>query len=377
MPVQPPVRVLQVLNHMDYGGIEAVVMNYYRFTDQSKVQFDFAVSEDSILPQKNEIQKRNGTIYLLPRVSRFSRYISALKKIIQENDYQIVHCHLNTLSVFPLLAAFLAGTKVRICHNHTTAHFGEGKRTIVKCLLRPFCKWFATDYFACGEYAGKWMYGNICVHTNRVYIMKNAVDVNKFCFHPEIRSRVRDELGLKDQFVIGHIGRFVYPKNHNFLIDVFYEIYQRKHNAVLLLVGDGELEVHVREKVKRLGLSDAVIFYGSCKDTSSLYQAMDVFCLPSFYEGVPMVAIEAQVSGLPVVFSNNVSYEIRVLESCEAVSLEMPPEIWAERTLKYANEEKNRAEGLLKMIKTGYSIKEEAGNMQEHYLKRVSDSVKL
>lgn len=368
MPVQPPVRVLQVLNHMDYGGIEAVVMNYYRFTDQSKVQFDFAVSEDSILPQKNEIQKRNGTIYLLPRVSRFSRYISALKKIIRENDYQIVHCHLNTLSVFPLLAAFLAGTKVRICHNHTTAHFGEGKRTIVKYLLRPFCKCFATDYFACGEYAGRWMYGDRCFHTNRVYIIKNAIDVDKFRFDPKLRNHMRNELGLKDQFVIGHIGRFMYQKNHDFLIDVFYEVYRRKKNAVLLLIGEGELEGQIREKVQRLGIADAVIFFGSCKDTSGLYQVMDVFCLPSFYEGVPVVAIEAQASGLPVFLSDKVSNEVKVLENFEAVSLELPAEIWAVRILKLYGMEKQRNTGYFNTTDAGFSIMEQAEHLVNYYI---------
>lgn len=362
-----PLRVLQVLNHMDYGGIEAVVMNYYRFIDKSKVQFDFAVSEDSSLPQREEIESLGGRIYLLPRLSHIGKYIVSLRSVILENRYEIVHCHMNTLSVFPLFAAFLSGTRVRICHNHTTAHPGEGMRTVAKYLTRPFGKWFATDYFACGEYAGRWMFGERCFRKNRVYIMKNAVDVDKFRFDPEVRKRVRKELGLKDKFVIGHIGRFVYPKNHFFLLDVFYEIYQKKKDAVLLLIGDGELERKIHEKVKRLEISDAVIFYGSCTDTSGLYQAMDLFCLPSFYEGVPVVAIEAQASGLPVFLSDKVSEEVKVLESCETVSLRLPSGVWAVRMLNLYRKAESRNTGYMKTINAGFSIMEEADILLNYY----------
>lgn len=364
-----PLRVLQVLNHMDYGGIEAVVMNYYRYIDRSRVQFDFAVSEESSLPQKEEIKKLGGTIYLLPKVSHILSYIGALKKIVKDNGYKIVHCHMNTLSVFPLYASYLAGAGVRICHNHTTAHHGEGKRAAAKYVLRPFCKWFATDYFACGEYAGRWMYGNQCFDAGKVYVMRNAIDVEKFRFNSEVRACVRKQLGLADKFVVGHIGRFMYQKNQNFLVDIFYEVYQKNRNAVLLLVGDGELEGQIREKVKQRKLEDAVIFYGNCRDTSRLYQAMDVFCLPSFYEGVPVVAIEAQANGLPVLISDRVSGEAKITGSCEMVPLEMSPGVWAGRLLKCMLYDVKRARGRILMERVGYSIKIEAKGLLEYYLK--------
>ena len=207
-----PIRILQVLNHMNYGGIEAIVLNYYRHMDRSRVQFDFAVSEDSGLPQREEIEGLGGKIYLLPKLSHPGRYLAALGQIIREHGYDTVHCHMNTLSVFPLLASCLAGARTRICHNHTTAHRSEGKRTLAKYLLRPFCKRFATDYFACGEYAGRWMYGDRCYEVGNVYVMKNAVDVERFRFDPDVRRQVRGQLGISDQFVVGHIGRFMYQK---------------------------------------------------------------------------------------------------------------------------------------------------------------------
>ncbi|MGN0292220.1 MAG: glycosyltransferase, partial [Lachnospiraceae bacterium] len=285
MGQEAPIRILQILNHMDYGGIEAVVMNYYRHIDRTKIQFDFAVSRDSVLPQRKEIKKLGGNIYLLPPISHVTGYHRVVKKLIQSHGYDIIHCHMNTLSVFPLFAAYRAGAKVRICHNHTTAHRGEGAKTILKYLLRPMNRWFATDYFACGEYAGKWMYGKKAMQTGRVYIMRNAIDVEKFRYNTITRISMRMKMELADKFVVGHIGRFMYQKNHEFLIDVFSEVHRRNEDAVLLLVGEGELEGHIKKKVKRLGLEKNVIFYGTSEDTSKLYQVMDVFCLPSFYEG--------------------------------------------------------------------------------------------
>lgn len=365
-----PIRVLQILNHMDYGGIEAVVMNYYRHMDRNKVQFDFAVSKDSLLPQKEEIQKLGGNIYLLPPVSNIVQYICDLKQIIEKNHYKIVHCHMNSLSVFPLYAAYRAGAEVRICHNHTTAHHGEGKKTVAKYLLRPCCKWFATDYFACGEYAGRWMYGDRCFDDGKVYVMRNAIDIEKFRYNPITRIVIRQRLGLTDKFVVGHIGRFMYQKNHGFLIDVFNEIHQKNADAVLLLVGEGELEGQIREKVRRLGLEDYVIFYGTSEDTSKLYQAMDVFCLPSFYEGLPVVAVEAQCNGLPVIASDEITAEVGILESYEKISLQMPMNLWTEKILGVCLDENRRNRECLLVENAGFSIRTEAERLLQHYSKK-------
>lgn len=367
MGQEVPIRILQILNHMDYGGIEAVVMNYYRHIDRTKIQFDFAVSRDSVLPQRKEMKELGGNIYLLPPISHVAGYHRAVKKLIQSHGYDIIHCHMNTLSVFPLFAAYRAGAKVRICHNHTTAHRGEGARTILKYLLRSMNRWFATDYFACGEYAGKWMYGKKAMQTGRVYIMRNAIDVEKFRYNTITRISMRMKMDLVDKFVVGHIGRFMYQKNHEFLIDVFSEVHRRNEDAVLLLVGEGELEGHIKKKVKRLGLEKNVIFYGTSEDTSKLYQVMDVFCLPSFYEGLPVVAVEAQMNGLTVVSSWNVTPEIAVLNSYRQVALENNPSVWAEEILKADIRESSRQNAWKVMEKSGFSIEEEAGKLEKWY----------
>ena len=307
-----PIRVAQVLNRMDSGGIESVVMNYYRHIDRKKIQFDFYFSQDSAFPQREELEQLGAGISPIPPYSRPFAYHRALYKAFREKKYRIVHAHLSTMSVFSLFAAWRAGVPVRICHNHTTAHWGEGVKTLLKYILRPFNKIFATDYFACGEAAGRWMYGDRCFDRGEVTVMPNAIDTEQFAFDPAARAALREELGIpQDAFVVGHVGRFMYQKNHGFLMDIFAQLHKERPEARLLLVGEGELMEQVREKAQRLGLEKSVIFTGARRDVSKLYSAMDVFCLPSFYEGMPVVAWEAQANGLPCVFSDRVSSEAK------------------------------------------------------------------
>ncbi len=324
-----PLRVAQVLNRMDSGGIEAVVMNYYRHIDREKIQFDFYFAEDSAFPQREELEKLGAGIYLIPAYSRLIAYHRALYKRFKEKGYRIVHAHLSTMSVFPLFAAWRAGVPVRICHNHSTAHWGEGAKTLLKYILRPFNKIFATEYFACGETAGRWMYGDRCFGKGRVTVMPNAIDIERFAYDPEARRRLRGELGIpEDAFVVGHVGRFMYQKNHRFLIDIFAELQKEKPGARLLLVGEGELLEEIKSKVEALGIKKSVIFTGARNDVNKLYSVMDVFCLPSFYEGMPVVAWEAQANGLFCVLSNNISKEAKMNENCHFLGLVQGAKIW-------------------------------------------------
>lgn len=305
-------RVAQVVGRMESGGVEAVVMNYYRAMEKEKVQFDFFVDETSSFPQRKELEQLGAGIYLVPPYTKPVQFHKALYKQFKASGYKIVHAHINTMNVFPLFAAWRAKVPVRICHNHSTAHWGEGKKTLLKYLLRPFNKIFATDYFACGEQAGRWMYGNQCFDAGKVRIMPNAIDTQKFAYDPEARACLREELGIpQDAFVVGHVGRFMYQKNHAFLVSVFAELLKQKPDAYLLLVGEGELEETIRQKVQILGIKEQVIFTGTRPDVNKLYSAMDVFCLPSFYEGLPVVLVEAQANGLPCVVSDRVTSEAR------------------------------------------------------------------
>lgn len=247
-----PIRIAQIVGKMMNGGVEAVVMNYYRHIDREKVQFDFIVDEDSTVIPKEEIESLGGRIFIVPPYQKLNKYMPALIKLFKENKYKIVHSHINTLSVFPLYAAKKAGVPVRIAHNHSTAAPGEWKKNILKYTLRPFAKVYATHYAACSRYAGEWLFGKRSMERGEVTIFNNAIDLDKFKYDENVRIEVRKELGLEGKFVIGHVGRFCYQKNQEFLIDVFEEVYKQNPNAVLLLIGDGPDREKIEEKIRKL-----------------------------------------------------------------------------------------------------------------------------
>ncbi|MBR2923703.1 MAG: glycosyltransferase family 1 protein [Clostridia bacterium] len=326
-----PLRIALVLNRMDSGGIEATVMNYYRHLDRSKVQFDFYFAKDSSFPQREELEALGAGIYPIPSYFKPLQYQKALISAFKKRKYQIVHVHMSTMSVFPLIAAWIAKVPNRVCHAHSTAHWGEGLRTVLKYILRPFCKCFATDLFACGEMAGRWMYGNRLFDQGKVYVVHNAIENHKFAFDPVAREQIRHSFSIPDEsFVVGHIGRFVYQKNHMFLVEIFSEVLKLRPDAYLLLVGEGELEQAVRKKAADMGVLDRVIFTGARRDAAKVYSAMDAFCLPSFYEGMSLVGWEAQSNGLACLLSDQMTTE--TVLSTDAVQLPLDnAEDWAKR----------------------------------------------
>lgn len=335
-----PIRIAQIMGKMENGGVEAVVMNYYRHMDRNKIQFDFIVDNDSSCPQEQEILSLGGRVIRIAPYQSIIANMRDLKRLFKENDYKIVHAELTTISVFSLAVAKACGVPVRICHGHNTTCKGETKKNILKYMLRSFSKIFATHYFACSDYAGKWLYGKSIDKSKRYKIIPNAVDTEKYKFDPEVRETVRKELGIEDKFVIGHIGRFVYQKNHDFLIDIFSEVYKRNNNAVLLLIGEGALLDDVKAKVHKLALDDVVYFLGARKDANRLYQAFDVFCLPSRYEGLPVVGVEAQIAGLPCVFSSAITKETKFTDYLTFVDLKQSILDWAEIVLNSTNSDR-------------------------------------
>lgn len=370
VPFQP-LRVAQVMGIMNCGGVEAVVMNYYRALDKSNVQFDFFVDRTSSFPQREEIERLGGRVYLVPPYSRIFSYLGALTRAFRQNQYRIVHAHINTMSVFPLFAAWLAGVPVRICHNHSTANWSEGLKTLAKYLLRPFARVFATDFFSCGEFAGRWMYGSRRFDSGKVHVMPNAIDTGHFAFDQAARTAQRAELGIaEDTLVIGHVGRFTFAKNHTFLINMFFALHERHPNSVLLLIGEGELEPEIRQKAREMFPDDAVKFLGVRQDVNQLYSVMDVFCLPSFYEGFSLVLLEAQVNGLPCVISDRVPTEAAIHPNVIRVSLSENAVSWADKCCSATCRESD----ISSAIKQARDIFCLAGNLSEFYQKRSAAS---
>jgi len=364
--MKKPVRVAHIIGKWVGGGVETVIMNYDKNINHDKVQFDFICDNDSTNIPYEEIESLGGKVILIPPYQKPLSYHRNLKKILKEEKYQIVHSHINTMSVFPLFAAKRAGVSVRIAHSHSTTNKKEIGKNLMKQVLRPLAKIFATHYFCCSEHAGCWLFGNKTYKKGKVYLLNNAIDLQKFKYNKETRETIRKELNInEDTLVIGHIGRFMKQKNHSYLIDIFNEVHNENSNSILVLVGQGPLQEKIKEKVKKLNLEKEVIFLGQRSDADKLYQAFDVFVLPSLYEGLGMVAIEAQASGLSCIFSTRVPKEANVVKELVKfldISRENIKE-WKEEILHINKERKKDVSMLLEK----YEIKREAKRLEEKY----------
>ena len=361
-----PIKIAHIIGKWVGGGVEAVVMNYYRNIDRNKIQFDFICDNDSTNIPYEEIEKLGGKVFLVPPYQKIYQYNKELLKIFKNEKYKIVHSHINTLSVFPLRIAKKANIPVRIAHSHSTTNKREWKKNLLKQILRLFSKIYATDYFACSEYAGRWLFGNKEYDKGNVYILNNAIDIDKFKFDEKIRRLKRKELNItEDTLVIGHIGRFVSQKNHSFLIDIFFEIHKQNKNAVLLLIGQGPLEEKIKEKVEKLNLKNNVKFLGQREDVNELYQAMDIFLFPSLYEGLGMVLIEAQCSALPCVCSDKIPKISKICNDVYFLSLNDSAKEWSNLVLK--QNYTNRSNNTIIVRENGYDIKNEVLKLEEKY----------
>ena len=364
-----PIRIAHIIGKWVGGGVEAVVMNYYRNIDRNKVQFDFICDDDSTNIPYKEIEKLGGRVFLIPPYQKIHKYNKELKKLFLKENYKIVHSHINTLSIFPLRVAKKVGIPVRIAHSHSTTNKKEWKKNLLKQVLRPFSKIYATNYFCCSELAGRWLFGNKEYDKGNVYLLNNAIDVDKFKFDENIRRLKRKELNItEDTLVIGHVGRFVQQKNHEFLIDIFNEIHKENKNYLLLLVGQGPLENKIKQKVKDLEIDKNVIFLGQRNDINELYQAMDIFILPSLYEGLPVVGIEAQAAGLTCLLSNKMTKETKVLNSTKFIDLTLSHTYWSKFVINTLKNIDKRSDSTIQITSLGFNIKVECKKLEDKYL---------
>ena len=308
-----PIVVAQIMGKWLGGGVESVIMNYYRHIDRNKIQFDFICDEDSTNIPYEEIEKLGGKVILCPPYQKLPKYLKYLKRLFFEKKYRIVHSNISTLSVFPLYAAKKAGVPVRIAHSHSTSNPKEWKKNLMKNALRPFSKVWATDYFACTKHAGEYQFGKKAVEQGKVKIITNAIEIEKFKFDPDARKRLRKEFGFdEDDYVVGNFGRLDPAKNQVFLVEAFAELKKKIPKAKLLIVGDGPLRSTIKKKAEKLGVAESVRMEPRRDDINKCYSALDVFAFPSLYEGLGMVAIEAQIAGLTVIASKNIPVEASI-----------------------------------------------------------------
>lgn len=369
-------RVLQVFGEpLDNGGQEAFIMNMYRNVDREQVQFDFFTPYYCANEKlRQEIEALGGRVFESEKAGRFDTqgnkgdFLGNLTAFFEEHHYDTVHIHSG--SIFSLaFGARLAkkhGAKKVVVHSHCTG-FDNLKYRLIKAASPLIFKGNATHYLACSKMAADWKFPRSVMKSGNYTVIKNGIDLEKFTYQPENREKYRPLLGLKDPFTVCHIGRFTGQKNHAFLIEVFAEIQKRLPNSKLLLVGEGPLKEACMEQVKALGIEEQVDFLGIRRDVSEILQASDLFLFPSVFEGLGIVAIEAQATGLPVVASEEIPEEADVTPLFHRLPLEKGAAYWAEQILALSPAE-DRLQYAPLLKEHGYASRDAAAALQKIYL---------
>lgn len=364
-------KVLHVMSSVAQGsGVAQVVMSYYRRIRED-CQFDFLVFYDSEKAFDEEIESYGGKIYVSgkPGVKTSVEYYRWVKAFFKEHtdEYEVIQLHELYMNMFILpLAKRYGGIKVRIAHSHATKASDVPYKEWRNKILNVFAKKTANVFFACSMDAGESAFGNRICKSANFYLIKNAIDYHDFSFNDKSRKRIRENIGCSNEtIVIGNVGRLAAPKNHAFLIKVFLEILKRKEQSVLVLIGEGPLEGEIRESVESYEILDKVIFTGTVTNVSEYLSAMDVFVLPSHFEGLGKVLIEAQCNGVTCVASDVVPEEAFINPNCHKLSLNSIPEEWADFIIGV--DKKRICDTESAIIKNGYDINVEAIKLMKLY----------
>lgn len=364
-----PIRVLQIMPAMDAGGMETFVMNVYRAIDRERVQFDFLYHYDKPCFYDYEIQALGGRITKLTvrQDNNLPRYLHQLDQLFaRHTEYRIVHGHYSGFGMFYNAAARRRGVPVRVGHSHNTAYepnlIGRLDRVMSARFNRDL-----TDRFACSRKAGEMLFG-----ASPFTVLPNGVDTDAFARHdPEARARLREHLGVAPgELLLGHVGRFSAQKNHTGLLRIFAAVRRRRPDARLLLLGTGPLEQETRALADRLGVADRVIFAGVRTNVQAFYHAMDAFLLPSLFEGLPVVLVEAQAAGLPCFVADTIDRGAAFASGVEFLPLE-DPEAWAD-ALAGASLARNPL-AQTQALAAGFDVRTSAEILQAFYLRRYAE----
>lgn len=366
-----PERILHVVTTMDFGGVETLLMSIYRSIDRSRIQFDFLCHNRIEAKFTDEILRLGGRMYCLhgPRHGGIRNYLKEIKAFFAAHpEYSIVHAHMDRDSAFVLRGAKRAGVPTRIAHSHISGYQASFLYEIYQMIAKRICRMSLTDAFACSKEAGEELFGRRLPF----HIVTNGIKVERFAFREETRERCRALLGIDEgTLLIGHVGRFDRQKNQEYLISVFEKIHAARQNTKLLLVGGGEKEALIRALAKKKRLDDAVLFAGQCQDVGAYYCAMDVFAFPSLFEGLGIVAVEAQTSGLPVAASEAVPKDAKITDRMVFLPLEGAQEQWAETILRLGEDVRGERETYAALVaQSPYNIENTVQFLQSFYLKR-------
>lgn len=370
-------KVLQAFIADDNGGLTKYILQNYTYIQKYGIQFDFLTYEKNKLSYENKLIQRGGKVFHINSVINFISYIRDLKHILKDNCYDIIHFNMSYANFVPIILVKLISqkhTKI-ILHSHSMG-FDEQNSMIKyfkKCIHkmgRRIIPFICDGYLGCTHDAGKWMFTESIRKKTFYKVVHNAINISSFIYNEDIRVLTRKKFRFSNNdFVIGHIGRFTYQKNHDFLIEVFNECLQRNPNCKLMLIGDGPNKTHIENMSKKLGIEDKVIFLGNRSDIPELLQAMDVFCLPSRFEGLGMVGVEAQAAGLICLASDVVPKELALTKNCKFLPL-ADRKKWVDGILSVQKKVRYNTSNEVK--KAGYEINNEIKIIAEYYSRLVT-----
>lgn len=361
-------RVLEIVGKRPVGGVGTVMLNYQTYVNPGRIQMDYLIFGDEAESFDEKVRALGSKVYMYPALS--GRQMGRTKGYLEDffakhaSEYDIVHLHAPTIAflAFPIVARY--GISVRIVHSHATLYAENKIKAIRNKILWSMAKGKITDRIGCSKAAGDFLFGK-----EDFIVLKNAIAYEDYLYNENCRNEVRKREEAGDRLVIGNVGRFSQQKNQTFLVEIFAKIKEMHPNSVLWLVGDGELRDEIEAKIESLKLWDSVVLFGMVKNAGELYQAMDVMVMPSLFEGLPMVGVEAQASGLPCVFADTITREVDVV-GCPYLSLDAPAEEWAKAVIEMA-EKKERRSYPKELDDLGFNIKLEAKRLEELYLSKL------
>lgn len=354
------INLAMIATNLKLNGISAVIMNYVSYLNLDKYQITLIVGQ-GVSAKYREICKRKGVkiVELAPRKENPVKFYLELYRYLLFHHFDIVHVHGSNASIgMELFLARINRVKIRIAHSHNTTSTSMKIHKIMK----PIFNFSYTDGFACGKLAGEWLFGN-----KPFRVIPNGLDVDNFKFNQKKRQEVRRKLNIDNNFVIGHIGRFNYQKNHEFLLEIFAEVNKIRSDAKLLLVGNGPDFDKFKNSIKGKPIAKKIIIYGETNTPEDLYLAMDCFVFPSRFEGLPLTLLEAQISGLPCVVSNVITPEVKLSNNLIFMSLDDSPLNWAKNILGFKAADRNTFFKKYSSVIEHYRIKNDVAILDEAY----------
>lgn len=363
-------KVLYVVPNLRISqGVASYAMNYYRNIDKNKIHIDFFLIRSIETPYYDEIKSYGGKIYILPdykkSIKKAFKYIDC---ILKEEKYDIIHCNVVNSGIPFLYYAKKNKVLVRILHSHGTKSAEKKWKEIRNNLLSPISKYYANTFFACSKLAGDYLFKD-----KSYTVINNAINIERFIYNEDIRNKLRKELQVENRFVLGTVGRLCEQKNPGFAMKVFSQLLKIKPEAVYLWIGTGPLDNKIKEYAHNLGIEKSVFFLGNREDVNELYQAIDVFFLPSIYEGLPVAGMEAQISGLPMVVSDTITKEMDITDTVRYIPLNQSLDQWADEIIN-AFKQTNRILDMQKVIQAGFEIKDSTQKLSNKYFDLLRDA---